>query len=261
VSERTEADDLKGKAKRNQLALELLGSLQPVAKKEPLPIEVKTGAYFVHIDECMHNDSCLHIAGLRNWDQYSCHRCGIFTKAMGEMISYLKNGHKKKEAVVKPEAQADAECLQAELHEARERIKELEEEEMPHKKTPAKMIKAWLLAQEDYTYLAIGEKLDCNNDTAARWVNEVENDPKLLKQAKAKLNGKPGKKVQAKSKKIDRKLGKLDKQLAQTSVGMRRLKGAKNEVEMQDEIEFLRWWNFGERKGFVDRLLEEINAD
>jgi uncharacterized protein HemX len=227
------------------------------------------------------------------------------------MISYLRNGHKKKKAKQTPEAQADLECLQAELHAAHERIEELETEMPPLKKTPEKLIRAWLLAQQDYTYTAIGEKLNCNDNTASRWVTLVENDPKLLAEAKAKLkqkrtpatinkttkssrirewvkanpNGsrtecekalkidilsslfstqrgvvlgrctpsgkkieKSGKEVQMKSKKIDKKLKKLDKAN----------KGLKGEEAMKEEIAYLRWWNYGERNGFVQRLLDEL---
>lgn len=114
---------------------------------------------------------------------------------------------------------------------------------MPKKATPDKMIKAWLLAQQDFTFTAIGEKLKCNNDTASRWVREVEATPKLLAEAKKRLP--PGSKV----KTIHKGNGRPPKKKAKL------IQAASN---LADENAFLRWWNTGERQGFVSRLLDEL---
>lgn len=219
-------------------ALELLGALQPVRRQEAQPVEVGQGEFFVHIEQCPHYNTCLHQAGLRDWEQITCHHCGIYTVAVAELIKYLKDGKLPDGLEPDPGLQADVDCLKAELAVARERIKELETD-MPRKATPEKQIKAWLLAQQDYTYLAIGEKLDCNNDTASRWVQAVEDDPELLKRAKAQLNSKGE-----------------PKQLP--GAGKANTVRKKKADTQQAEIDYLRWCLEGERNGYVERLLEEL---
>ena len=233
-------------------SLELMSALQPVKRRKPMPLEVAAKAHYIHVTGCPHYNTCLHQAGLQDWEQVTCHRCGIFELGLGEMISYLKDG-KLPEEITKardedPGLLPEVECLQAELTAAHQRIKKLETE-MPKKKTDAKMIKAWLLAnKQQLSYQDIAEKLEISGATASNWVTEVNESPNLLREAKAKFNGKP-----AGDPAIDNE-GLEDKMVKELS----RPKGKKKEDKQQAEINYLRWSLEGERSGFVDRMLEEL---
>jgi len=235
-SERSEANRLK--------SLELLSALKPVQGRKPMPVATEPGEHFIHIPECPYYDTCLHQAGIQDWNQVSCHRCGIYTQAHGEMISWLKSGKLPKGVVEEdPGLQADVDCLQQELAAARTRIKELETE-MPKKKTDAKMIKAWLLAnKQQLSYQDIGEKLEISAATASAWCTEVNESPTLLRDAKARFDGKPAAKEPASEPQ---------------TVSAKPSKKKKKEDTQQAEINYLRWCLEGERNGFVDRMLEEL---
>lgn len=99
--------------------------------------------------------------------------------------------------------------------------------------TPAKMIRAWVLAQTE-SYSEVARRLDCNDNTASRWAKLVDSDPDLLMQAKAKLNGKGAKKNPVLTK------------------------AKPNEGKLKEENAYLRWCLEGERQGFVMRMLEEL---
>ena len=108
------------------------------------------------------------------------------------------------------------------------------------KMTPEKAIKVWRMHEvKGLTYEAIGKKMGISKDTASRWCFVVDGDAELLDQAKG---GSPtpmtGVDFEPNPKSKPKMLPSIQR--------------------LKDENAFLRWWNEGERSGYVERLLKEL---
>ena len=144
------------------------------------------------------------------------------------------------------------------------------------KYTNARAIKVHRLRKDGHTWAEIQERMDISADTALRWNRKVEDDPVL----KAKANG-TGNGVANTARAWLRKhpngshadfvaahgsistsyFSTLRKQV-KNGKKAKELASSVNDVpsdeKLKEDNEFLLWWNKGERRGWVDRLLREV---
>jgi transposase len=162
--------------------------------------------------------------------------------------------------------------------------------------TPEKAYRALQLTSEGHSNVEVGKRLKVSGDTVARWLTRLEEDPDLMKQVKSTAK-KKAKKKKVPKKKAKTSNGKTKQpQNGEKKEAIRKWMAAhpqgtyrdfledtgistinanyfhivRHQVRkeppingddvssMKDRISFLEWWNEGERKGFVDRLLSEI---
>lgn len=103
------------------------------------------------------------------------------------------------------------------------------------KYTVSAAIKLWRLYNIDRLSLdEAGKKVGCHKGTASKWIKIVNKNPSLLEKA---VQG-----TECSRSKGDTPIAKKFEELD----------------ALQDENSFLLWWNQGERKGWVDRLLKKV---
>lgn len=98
-------------------------------------------------------------------------------------------------------------------------------------------LKAFALYAHGLSLEEIGKKIGIRKGTVHKWKKKVEKDPELLKKAK---------KIKIESSR--RKRSSISDKIATAAA-------------LTEENEFLRWWNYGERKGFVKRLLQDLDLE
>lgn len=163
--------------------------------------------------------------------------------------------------------------------------------------TPKKAYRALKLTSDGYSNVEVGRRLGVSGDTIARWIIKLNDDPKLEQGKKEAATRKVVKKKKAKKKKAKASNGSAKQpQNGQKKEAIRKWmsthpqgtyrdfledteisninanyfhivrhqirkeppENGDDVTSMKDRISFLEWWNEGERKGFVDRLLNEI---
>jgi hypothetical protein len=157
--------------------------------------------------------------------------------------------------------------------------------------TPAKAHRALQLTSEGHSNVEVGRRLKVSGDTIARWLTRLEEDPDLLKQVKAAAKKKATKKKtktsngKTKQPQNGEKKAAIRKWMAAHPDGTYRdfledtnintidanyfhharhlirkevPTNGEDTTTLKDRVAFLEWWNEGERKGYVDRLLSEI---
>lgn len=149
------------------------------------------------------------------------------------------------------------------------------------KYTDAKAVRVYKLRNEGNTWAEIQDRIGISADTAMRWYKKVEDDSALRKKAggpRTKDNSKSmantarawirknpeGTHAQFVKKHGDIstsyfstlrsqvKNGKSSKELEQS------INNLPSDDQLREDNDFLRWWNNGERRGWVDRLLREV---
>ncbi len=95
----------------------------------------------------------------------------------------------------------------------------------------AKAIKVHQLRLAGHSWREIHEQMGIAVSTASAWENIVLGDAELLKKAEK---------------------GPVTKRVAKVE------SPTVKDVTLKEENDYLRWWNQGERRGWVDRLLSEI---
>lgn len=144
------------------------------------------------------------------------------------------------------------------------------------KYTDAKAVKVHRLRNEGHTWAEIQERMGISADTALRWNRKVEDDPSLKARANGNGNGMANTArawlrkhptgshadfVEAHGSISTSYFSTLRKQVTNGKNG-KQLKEAVSTLPSDDQLkednDFLRWWNKGERRGWVDRLLREV---
>jgi len=100
----------------------------------------------------------------------------------------------------------------------------------PSKYSPTKAMKVHQLHVAGLSWKKIHEQMGIAVSTACAWDRIVMSNPKLLKEAETEKHPEDTKEMGSTIK----------------------------DMTLKGENEYLRWWNQGERKGWVDRLLSEI---
>jgi len=131
--------------------------------------------------------------------------------------------------------------------------------------TDGKMILAWRATQKGEDRGVIADKYDVSSWTIVNWCKKVEADPTLLEVAQS------NKKVMPNADNISNNQISIRQALDRNpeSDGTKQVKPrtrtrlAMPSVDegLKDENKFLRWWCEGERRGYVDRLLSQIQED
>lgn len=116
-------------------------------------------------------------------------------------------------------------------------------------KTDGRMILAWRSREEGYSLEEVGEKFGVSGRTISKWVGEVNDDPEL------RLAANSEKRIVPQANNISKRHGGAPK-----PNGKPKAKKPKKDLEyvarLEDELAFMKWWNNGERSGYVERLLK-----
>ncbi len=107
------------------------------------------------------------------------------------------------------------------------------------KYSDTKAIRVHRLRIAGLSWSKIHEQMGIAVSTACAWDKIVVEDPELLKKAE----GSP-----FDTKEMRKKNGSKKIETAQQAL----------DVVLKEENDFLKWWNQGERRGWVDRLLSEV---
>lgn len=127
---------------------------------------------------------------------------------------------------------------------------------MRKKYTDELAIRAWVLHESGMIGNQIGKALKVSQDTIYKWIKIVKGNPNIYKQA---LESADYKKL-VESQKSDDKENTLPVGKSYHSIKSFVENYTKEECKkLQDDNAFLRWWNEGERAGWVDRLLHELD--
>lgn len=110
--------------------------------------------------------------------------------------------------------------------------------------TDEKGIKAWRdNKHKGISQKKIANKLKVSQRAICRWIEKVEKDPTLHQRAVSYSEDENNE-----NNEILRKI--TDPKRNDTKIS-----------QLNSQIEFLKWWNLGERKGFVELLLNELRKD
>jgi transposase len=132
--------------------------------------------------------------------------------------------------------------------------------------TEAKAIQAWVMRKKKQRTKIVADTFNITTKSVSNWIRRVNNNKDLL--ARAQLASGSYSQI-AKAA--------LEQQIAKAAFEQSSLSDAKTATpvgeiseiclqhvnvheQLTDENAFLRWWNFGERKGWVDRLLKELES-
>jgi len=122
---------------------------------------------------------------------------------------------------------------------------------MPFKKyTDTKAIEVTVMSKSGKTVKEICNKFKIATDTVYKWIKIVNSNPDLFKKVAETL--KENAREEAKENTLP--VGKSYHSIKSFVENY-----TKEECQkLQDDNAFLRWWNAGERAGWVDRLLQEL---
>jgi hypothetical protein len=137
--------------------------------------------------------------------------------------------------------------------------------------TDGKMILAWRGNNEGDGYGYLSDRFGVSDRTISKWIKKVNNDPDLLAKAKSKD------KVTANANNISSRAkrtpnGKVIKGSPSGAFNFSSTRSSKKKkvspktvkddlaytAKLEDEIAFMKWWNNGERNGYVERLLKAL---
>jgi len=111
--------------------------------------------------------------------------------------------------------------------------------------TEAKAVQAWIMRKKKQRTVIIAEAFNITEKSICNWIHKVNNNKDLLARAKAIYRD------QIAETETTAPVGEISKIC---------LQHVNVHEQLTDENAFLRWWNFGERKGWVDRLLKELES-
>lgn len=113
-------------------------------------------------------------------------------------------------------------------------------------KTDGRMILVWRKSKEGHPHDELAAKYKVSVSTIGKWIREVNDDPDLRLAANSE-------------RKIVVSTNNISSQNKPKTNGVKS-KSPKKDLEiiarLQDELAFMKWWNKGERSGYVERLLK-----
>lgn len=145
-------------------------------------------------------------------------------------------------------------------------------------------IKAYRLFKKSGQIRNTARSMGCSEKAVKNWIHKVKHTPSLKAEAESTIKGeiKPTKETKAQkirdwlvehpngTHKECKKALKINVASSQFSDLTRKQRKDNNQPQKQPQLNkavvtlerenaFLRWWNQGEREGFIDKLLEEIS--